>query len=504
MYLVLMVITSAAMREAEREAIRNGVSAENLMEDAAATIARFILSEFSGPGIAQIFAGKGNNGGDALAVGAILKQHGWVVATIMPFPLEQLTPLARRQFERLNAVPGSATALPGDAPRLVVDGLLGTGTSGTPRPPLPMAIRQINRLRKNEGCRVLAVDLPSGLGAQKSPADDLVLADWTVALGAVKMELLLDHATNFVGRLVHAPLPALTDYLLPRLIGNSVVATAASLRALLPRREFDLHKAEAGRVAIIAGSPGMTGAAILAGLGALRGGAGLVTLVVPDVVCDLLRSASPPELMVLPFREGLLRLTKPGHFHAFAFGPGLGMNSAEEALGTILNAPLPGVIDADGLNALAQQSKRVVFNSPDRPARLLTPHPGEFARLFPEAEGMDRTDAARRFAELNPAAALLLKGSRTIVAAQSRGISYNTTGQPGMATAGIGDVLSGLCAALLARGLDAFDAGQVGSWLLGRAAELAMKNERLDESFMATDLLNHLGASFESLRRGWP
>lgn len=498
-----MILTAAAMREAEREAFASGVAAADLMEDAAAGIARFILSELPGPGIAQVFAGKGNNGGDALAAGAILKQHGWTVAAVLPFGPEAFSPLARRQWERFSALPAAGAEPAPGAPRVVLDGLLGTGAAGGPRGPLRGAVAQINRLRRAEGCRVLAVDLPSGLGAEPGPPEAVVTADWTVALGAVKAELLADHATRHAGRLVLVPLPALAPFLAPRQMPGCAAATAAGLRALLPRREFDLHKGSAGRVAVIAGSPGMTGAAVLAGLGALRGGAGLVTLLAPEEALGIVRAAAPPELMVIPLESGLPQLAETGRFHAFAFGPGLGAYAAG-ALDAVLGSPLPGVIDADGLNAMAARPSESFFPGPCGPPRLLTPHPGEFARLFPAAAGLSRAEAARRFAEANPGAVLLLKGARTIAAARDRGLSFNTTGQPGMATAGLGDVLSGLCAALLARGLGAWDTARLGAWLSGRAAETAMREDHLDEPLTASDVLARLGRAFESLRLGWP
>jgi NAD(P)H-hydrate epimerase len=244
----------------------------------------------------------------------------------------------------------------------------------------------------------------------------------------------------------------------------------------------------------VAGSRGFTGAAIMSSLGALRAGAGLVELFVPEEIYEILAGASAPEVMVKPVKSYADLLKEP--IDVWAVGPGLGKSHAKEILQLIRDATAPMVIDADGLNILAEDMETLKqVHGP----RLLTPHPGEMQRIFPH-EKMSRAQVANEFCA-KYAVTLLLKGSRTIVAESGQPLSYNTTGNPGMATGGMGDVLTGVCAAILGAKLSPNDAARLGAWLSGRAAELAVSvGHASEESLLPSDVLNHLGAAFTDLR----
>ena len=287
---------------------------------------------------------------------------------------------------------------------------------------------------------------------------------------------------------------------LPPPSGGDRVVTPGALRAALPPRSFDLHKGGAGRVGIVAGSRGMWGASLLCAAGALRGGAGLVTLYVREEDYPLVLAAGPPaELMVKPV--GSLRDVLAESLDALAVGPGLGMVSGEgrEVLRDLLREFAgPIVVDADALNFLAREGTGDLL----RERMLVTPHPGEMERLFPEVAGagLGRAEIARRFVERHRCT-LLYKGARTIVTAPGEVLSYNSTGTPGMASGGQGDVLSGLLAALLARGLAPLEAARAGAWLAGRSSELALAREvHAEESLLAGDTARFLGAAFRALR----
>ncbi len=272
---------------------------------------------------------------------------------------------------------------------------------------------------------------------------------------------------------------------------EETVATAESLGGILTRRAFGAYKNQFGRVGVVAGSRGLTGAAVLCASGALRGGAGLVELFALEEIYPTLAAAAPPEVMVKPVKD--YRSLGDEAVDVWAIGPGLGKR--DDLLDLIERAPQPMVLDADGLNLFAGQLDLLATS---RGPRLLTPHPGEMQRLQP-TENLGRAAQARRFLE-KVDSTLLLKGSRTIVAARGRPLSYNSTGHPGMATGGMGDVLTGVCAALLAQKLSPYDAARLGAWVCGRAAELAIfQGHASAQSFLPTDLLAHLGRAFREV-----
>jgi NAD(P)H-hydrate epimerase len=273
-----------------------------------------------------------------------------------------------------------------------------------------------------------------------------------------------------------------------------LLASADSLRDLLPRRKFSAYKNQFGRVGVVAGSKGLTGAAILCVSGALRGGAGLVELLVSEDIYAIVAASAPPEVMVKPIRSYAALLDEK--IDVWAVGPGLGRAHAPEISKLIAEATQPMVIDADGLNIASDNLP--ILRQPAGP-RLLTPHPGEMSRLF-ASEGISRLETATRFCAEFPVT-LLLKGSRTIVSEHGCAASYNTTGTPGMATGGMGDVLTGVCAALIGQQLTPYDAARLGAWVCGRAAEIAIFNGNAsEESLLPTDVLANLGAAFHDLQ----
>ena len=263
---------------------------------------------------------------------------------------------------------------------------------------------------------------------------------------------------------------------------------------MLQRRHYDAYKNQFGRVGIVAGSKGFTGAAIMCSLGALRAGAGLVEVFVPEEIYEIVASAAPPEAMVKPVLS--YRDLPNESVDVWGVGPGLGKKRADEILQLIQSARQPMVVDADALNILS--GKTALLKRCKGP-RLLTPHPGEMKRLFGSKKEA-RAQTAKRFTSKFPVT-LLLKGSRTIVAQRGLALSYNTTGNPGMATGGMGDVLTGVCAALIGQKLSPYDAARLGAWVCGRAAEIAIFNDDCsEESLLPRDVLNHVGAAFNDLR----
>ncbi len=488
------VLSSAQMQAAEQAVLARGVSIETLMDQAGAGVARAVRQFFPKAGRCLVFAGKGHNGGDALVAAEQLHRIGWKIDLRLPFPEENCSELTQKKLKSLQEATRNSTDTVDRAPHtIILDGLLGTGAKSFLREPIRSAAREINRLRREDNAFVFAVDLPTGLDADSGENDpeDSVIADFTVTIGFVKHGLIVDSALNFVGRIEIVPLPGLwPDTTAP----NELVAAPYSFGSILARRKFDVYKNQFGRIGVVAGSKGFAGAAIMTTEGALRAGAGLVEVFVPDEIYEIVAGAAPIEAMVKPVRR--YRDLLEEKVDVWALGPGLGKSRAPEILNLIENAQQPMIVDADGLNIVAD--KVDVLRSCGGP-RLLTPHPGEMGRLM-EVGKMARAGIARNFCDRFPIT-LLLKGSRTIVCERGKPISYNTTGNPGMATGGMGDVLTGVCAGLAGRALSLYDCGRMGAWACGRAAELAVfQKGESEESLLASNVLANLGGAFNELR----
>ena len=488
------VLSSAQMHAAEQSAFARGMSVETLMDQAGAGVARAVRQFFPKPATCIAFAGKGHNGGDALVAAEQLQRIGWKIDIRLPFAEENCSELTQKKLKALrDATPKSADTIDRAPHSIILDGLLGTGAKSFLREPIRTVAREINRLRREENAFVFAVDLPTGLDVDSGENDpkDSVIADFTVTIGFAKHGLFVDSALNLVGRIEIVPLPGLRP---EAGAANELTASPYSLRPLLARRNFSAYKNEFGRIGVVAGSKGFVGAALMTTEGALRAGAGLVEVFVPEEIYEIVASAAPVEAMVKPVRK--YRDLLEEKIDVWALGPGLGKERASEVLNLIENAPQPMVVDADGLNILADKIHTL---RTCRGPRLLTPHPGEMKRLM-EIGKMARSGIARNFCDQFPIT-LLLKGSRTIVCERGKPISYNTTGNPGMASGGMGDVLTGVCAGLAGRELSMYDAGRVGAWICGRAAEMSIfQFGASEESLLASDVLAHLGAAFNELR----
>lgn len=487
------VVSSAQMRDAENAAFARGVAVEALMDAAGMGIAGAVRKFFPRPGNCAVYAGKGHNGGDALVAAQHLRNVGWNIETHLASPEEECSELTQKKLDKLRQANGARVRSVRNVPAVVLDGLVGLGAKHLLREPIRSLAREINGRRREENAFVFAVDLPTGLDSDSGEADpeDCVVADFTVTIGFAKHGLVVDQALDYVGRIEVVPL---SDLALPELSPNECLAAPDVFRPLLPRRKFSAYKNQFGRVGIVAGSEGFLGAAILATQGALRGGAGLVNLFVPRDLYTLVADLAPDEAMVKPLRS--YKDLAEQNVDVWAVGPGLGSERAGDIVKFIDSTQQPMVLDADALNALAGKLQ-LLKRSPG--PRLLTPHPGEMDRLV-ESGKMSRAGRARTFCEHFPVT-LMLKGSRTVVCERGKPLSYNSTGNPGMATGGMGDVLSGVCAALASQKLSFYDAARIGTWVCGRAAEIAIFNTgESEQSLLPRDVLAHLGRAYNELR----
>ncbi|HUF62946.1 MAG TPA: NAD(P)H-hydrate dehydratase [Verrucomicrobiales bacterium] len=503
-----VVLTPAEMRRAEEHVFASGASPEELMEEAGWGLARAIQRFFPEPGRLLLYLGKGHNAGDALAAARHLVPLGWEVTLRWAAPAETCSALTRRKHEQLLEIQGGGKG-EGRMPRsasgfsVQLDGLLGIGATGPLSDAYAALAREMNARRQAGRAATVSVDIPSGLdGTSGIPGPGAVEADYTCTVACAKSGLLADRAISHTGRIECIALSRLPGDFEPADAGLRLI-TPAALLSLLPRRPFDFHKGQAGRVAIAAGSRGLTGAAVLTASGALAAGAGLVTLLVPEEAYSVVASSAPAEVMVRPWNGDAFETLGSFAWDVLAAGPGLGVR-IPEGLSAFLEAdPRAAVLDADMLNRLAEAGEKIIRRVSDAGPRLLTPHPGEFARLAPDlaAEGKDRRSGVEGFVERYPAT-LLLKGARTAIGERGQPVSFNSTGDPGMATGGMGDVLTGVLAGLMAQGMPAYDAACAGAWLCGRSAECAMIGGAASrESLRAGNVVEQLGAAFRSLRQ---
>jgi NAD(P)H-hydrate epimerase len=490
----MATVSVSEMRAAEAAALEQGWTEERLLDLAGARLGRALGRWLPTPGTAIGYLGKGHNAGDALVALRVLRdEFGWKIAARNAYAPDDCSALTRAKWRDLGLAstmdqPPAWRDL--DGPLVLLDGLLGTGTSGALRDPLLALAAEMEWLRQNAGARVAAVDLPSGIDADtgvSSPGS--VTADITFMIGNAKRGLLAGHAANATGALALVPIDALTA---PGCGEVELIAPQSQDFAKSPR-PYDFHKGMAGRVVVLAGSETYPGAAVLAATGALRGGAGLITLLVPKHAAAVIATKCPPEIIVHGYAS-------PAEWHDLHFdsrvvGCGLGTLDAATAaclLDWLAESNAPTVIDADALNLIARADKSGIFS----PQHILTPHPGEFQRLAPDLAGLPRELAARTFADRTPAT-LLLKGCRTLVTRRKHPLWCNATGTPGMASGGQGDLLAGVIGARLATGQDPLEAAMLAAWVCGRSAEIALNQPGIsEESLTPSDVASHLGAAF--------
>jgi NAD(P)H-hydrate epimerase len=455
-----------------------------------------------------VLCGRGNNGGDGFVVARTLLQRGVDVAVFLVGQIGDVRGDARVNLEILGRL-GLTVVEIADSQAwelhfseisdctLIVDAMFGTGLNQPLSGLLETIVADVN----GSGIPVLAIDLPSGLSADShEPIGVSIEAGTTITLGAPKLSLVLPPAETRAGDIVIAdigiPLDVIESVEGPRVD----LLTRSTMRPLVSPRNPDTHKGDYGRVLIVAGSVGKTGAAHLAAVGALRSGAGLVTVATPSACVPVVASMGP-EYMTLPIDEtpdGLdsdaVETILETARDVMAIGPGLGQAPGTRAfIQTLVDrATVPLIIDADGLNAFAGEAERLA----GREGRdvIITPHPGEMARLVGrsiEEIQANRLEAARTFASLHHVY-VILKGHRTLIATPQGSVFINPTGNAGMATGGTGDVLTGMIAAWLAQLLDAEGACKLAVYLHGMAGDLAEADEG-EVSMTSGDLAAHLG-----------
>ncbi len=512
------VITADEMKQCDRVAMRvYGIPGILLMEQAGAAVAEYVrgmLGSVEGKSI-LVVCGKGNNGGDGFVAARHLANWGAKVEVLIAATSGQLSGDAKRHFaileklcrsikDRLSIhfISKKTGKLPGCD--IIVDALLGTGVTGEAREPYGSLIRAMNAA----GVSIVAVDIPSGVDATTGRGTNAVRATATVTFGAIKTGLLCNEGRDLTGRIEVA------DIGIPPAAYESVgiktfLVHASDVGRILPTRPSTAHKYSVGKVLVVAGSRGYTGAAALATMAALRAGAGAVMLLTPESVYPIL-ARKLTEAIVHPLpatEEGTLSLKgiealKERILWADVtiLGPGLSRNrETQQVIRDLVQSTRANIlVDADGLNAVDMQLLRRA-----KGVFILTPHAGECARLIGSTSREVETNrvAVVRDCAHNSNSVIVLKGAPTATATSEGKVYLNTTGNPGMATVGSGDVLAGVIAALWAQGMPPYQAAMSGVFVHGRAGDLAAQ-QLGERSIVAQDLVDFLPMAMQSIERG--
>ena len=512
----MRAVSAEVMQQLDRQTIEDyGIPGQELMERAGAHVAGIIQSRF---GSAEersvlILAGKGNNGGDGFVVARLLAESGWQITLLLFAGADSLRGDARTNYTRipLSVKQLHFQELPNDEARhligesvVILDALFGTGLTSALSGIYAEAVRLVNAC----GRPVVAVDIPSGVEATTGKTlGEAVQADITVTFGTAKTGQFIYPGAGYVGELIVTDI-GIPAELLDKAPFVEIIDTVYAAGLVQPRRRT-AHKGNCGHCLIIAGSTGKSGAATMAANSAMRSGAGLVTLVVPAGIHSV-AEVKTTEVMTVPLTEttcGSIALESLGAIKGLlaerdvaAVGPGLGGHTETVALirKIICTATIPLVLDADALNAL--DGDMSPLNSSASPALILTPHPGEMARLYGTTIATieeDRLEAARSFATANKCY-LLLKGAGTVVAAPDGRLAINASGNPGMASGGMGDVLTGVITALLGQRYEPFAACCLGAFCHGLAGDMAAA-EKGEMGLVATDVQEMLPYAFKGL-----
>jgi len=508
----MRVLNAAQMRDADRRTIEEiGVPSLVLMENAGRQVVAAMEAAFEDLATRQvvILCGRGSNGGDGFVVARTLAQRDVQCAVFLLGQVADVRGDARVNLEILGRL-GITVVEVTDAQAwelhyseitradLIVDALFGTGLKTALSGLFETVVADVNAA----AIPVVSIDLPSGLLADTHQViGQAIEATLTVTMAAPKIPLVLPPAERHAGDLVIADI-GIPNAVLEEVEGPSLsLLTRDRVRELVQGRAADAHKGDFGRVLVVAGSVGKTGAAHLAALGALRSGAGLVTVATARSALAVVAGMAP-EYMTEPLDEtagggvdfAALERVLELAADVLVVGPGLGRGPGTAAFvqGLVERAGVPVVLDADGLNAFAGDPDRLMGR--DGVDLVITPHPGEMARLLGigvEDVQADRVEVARNFAETHRVH-VVLKGHRTVIATAEGRTFVNLTGNPGMATGGTGDVLSGMLGAWCAQLMDAEAASKVAVYLHGLAGDLAEADEG-EVAMTATDLVDRLG-----------
>jgi NAD(P)H-hydrate epimerase len=502
----MKIFTSEQVREIDAYTIKNEpIASIDLMERASIQIAAWITEMFDNSHPFLFLIGPGNNGGDGLAVARMLMEKNYLVEVLLVRISDKLSADARTNLDRLREIPGAkireveevASLMEVDPGAILVDALFGSGLT---RRVSGLARDVITRVNAMPNLRI-AIDIPSGLFGEDNTGNDpdaILQSDFTLALQIPSLSFFFAENQAYVGHWEVLPIGLHPQIMEEEESAWRYIQAGYVSNLLKPRMKF-AHKGTFGHCLLIAGCYGMMGAAILAARACLRAGAGLVTGHVPRFGYKILQTTVPEALISID-ESDIIYTGAPGlePFSAVGVGPGLGCkpNTSRAILELIKSVKVPLVIDADALNMLSEHPEWIAL-LPE--GTILTPHPREFERLAGKAEnGYARVRMQIDFA-IRHKVIVVLKGAHTSVACPDGSCWFNTTGNPGMATAGSGDVLTGIILSLLGQGYHPRDAAILGVYLHGLAGDLASEASS-EASLIAGDIIESLGFAFQYLK----
>ena len=502
----MKIFTSAQIRELDKYTIENEpIRSIDLMERAAKALTQAIISEWSTSTPIVVFAGPGNNGGDALAVARMLLDYNYQVTTWLFNISSHLSEdcstnkqrLAEKRPKAFIEVKDEFEPPRLEAGTLVVDGLFGSGLNK----PLAGGFASLVKYINASPAQVVSIDVPSGLMTEDNAYNiraNIVRADLTLTLQQRKLSFFFPENQQYIGRLKVLDI-RLSPQGIEKMEANYTLIEENDIRPLLLRRSPYAHKGNMGNALIIAGSYGMGGASVLATKACLRSGAGKVTAHTPKQNNVIMQVSIPEAIIQLDRDETVFsEAVETEDYDALGIGPGLGTSeqTAAALFSQLRRSQCPTVVDADAINILAHH-RAWIQQLPK--GLILTPHPKELERLEgPSADSYERLTKACNLAE-RMQAFVLLKGHHSALCMPDGHVIFNSTGNAGMATAGSGDVLTGIITGLLARGYKQQEACLIGMYLHGLAGDIAVRDIG-EESLIASDLIHYLPKAFKKLR----
>lgn len=480
------------------------IASIDLMERAACALTDAILEMYPNSSF-TVFAGPGNNGGDGLAVARMLSNAGCHVAVWLINPKGKLSPDCAENLIRLQGMDVAvcevkeAFVMPTlEGETVIIDALFGSGLN---KPVSDGIFADVINGMNAAACRIVAVDMPSGLlGENNCPLQGVIVAaDVTLTLQFPKLSFFMPESAPFVGKVRVLDIGLSKEWIdkEPSLL---YFTDEKEIKALLKPRAKHVHKGDFGRALLVAGSRGMAGASVLAARAALRSGVGLLSVHVPACNNTIVQIAVPEAMTSIDNNErSFSDNIDTGKYDAVAVGPGLGQsNESKEALmNLIVGCNVPLVLDADALNILSQRDDWLYLLPK---GCVLTPHPGESVRLFGKAPSRFHAIGSIRAIARDKGFTIVLKGAYTTIITPDGELHFNSTGNPGMATGGSGDVLTGIILSLLAQGYNSIDASRIAVYVHGLAGDLAAKDKG-ETALTAGDIVDYLPIAWRSLER---
>lgn len=500
---MVKILTTAQIKALDAYTIEQGsIASIDLMERACRAFVNWLIERFDNQKTIGIICGTGNNGGDGLGIARMLNDLGypvkvWIVKGTVSESSDfkiNLDRAKKNKVEILEVVNESDERFFADR-KILIDAVFGSGLT---RPITGIYAKVIESINKAVAHKI-AVDIPSGLMADAPTTGPVAIADCTISFQLPKLSFFFPQYHPFLGNWTLVDINLNKEFIRQAETKNFLITQKDSRKILRKRSKFD-HKGTFGHALLIAGSFGKMGAAILASRAALRAGLGLLTVHVPKVGYSILQTALPePMVSVDPHEEFFTNAPEVAAYSVIGFGPGVGKaTETANAFRSILEQfKKPMVIDADGLNILAENRELLALVPP---GSILTPHPKEFERLVGKwNDDFERLDKQRQLAA-QLQSIVVLKGAFSSITAPDGTAYFNSTGNPGMATGGTGDVLTGILTGLMAQGYDSLQVAQLGVYLHGLSGDLALPEKGMS-SMIASDLIDFLPSAFLRLYR---